>query len=537
MTSRTPVYVATGFLDAGKTRLLNGVLRRRLAEGVRPLVLQFESGEDALLPLPSSGAMEFPKRELERDPEEIARRIAERLGKGDIDEVWVEWNGVVPLGALQSMLSDPPLRALCRIAGVVHAVDADALERLLGRTGEAMPEQLANCDVVAARGGRETIAAATRIARGFNPGVPVFDSEAVGEILARVRRAGLSHALRAYALFFGSLALAAGGAFFFDLSQPPFKRLLVVFLGILLQAVPFLILGTLLSSAIQLFVSGELIRRIFPRRFGPGTLAALLAGFCLPVCDCASIPVFRGLLRKGVPVSTAAIFLTASPIINPVALLSTYYAFNGDSRVVFARAALGIVAAVMIGLFFELFPSGSEALLKRFDLATCDCGSPQPVGPSPKAVDGLFLFAGHARAEFFGVAKYLVFGALFSACIHTFGAGLFSAHPGRGLAGPVLVMMATAFLLSLCSSSDAAVAAGFALKIPPAATMAFLIFGPMMDVKNVLMLSAGFSKAFIAKLATTVFAVCFCTAMLYGVTGVGGAALAAAVLLTLRYVY
>jgi len=144
MTSRTPVYVATGFLDAGKTRLLNGVLRRRLAEGVRPLVLQFESGEEALLPLPSSGAMEFPKRELERDPEEIARRIAERLGKGDIDEVWVEWNGVVPLGALQSMLSDPPLRALCRIAGVVHAVDADALERLLGRTGEAMPEQLAN---------------------------------------------------------------------------------------------------------------------------------------------------------------------------------------------------------------------------------------------------------------------------------------------------------------------------------------------------------------------------------------------------------
>lgn len=107
-------------------------------------------------------------------------------------------------------------------------------------------------------------------------------------------------------------------------------RYFTIFMGVFLQAVPFLLLGVLISSAIQVFIPVGVLERIFPSNpvFAMGM--GIGAGFFLPVCDCASIPVFQGLLKKGVPLPAAICFMTAAPIVNPVVLLSTYYAFNGS---------------------------------------------------------------------------------------------------------------------------------------------------------------------------------------------------------------
>ncbi|HCX61767.1 MAG TPA: permease, partial [Clostridiales bacterium] len=90
-----------------------------------------------------------------------------------------------------------------------------------------------------------------------------------------------------------------------------------------------------------------------------------------------------------------------------------------------------------------------------------------------------------------------------------------SAQNGTALAISMIIMMVMAFVLSLCSSSDAVVARSFANQFPMGALMGFLVFGPMMDIKNVMMLSSGFSKSFIGRFLFTSFVVCFLTVFLF----------------------
>ena len=114
----------------------------------------------------------------------------------------------------------------------------------------------------------------------------------------------------------------------------------------------------------------------------------------------------------------------------------------------------------------------------------------------------------HAQSEFFSVGKYLLIGAFVSALFQTLGSGLPWKNGTSGLLLPLLLMMLMAFLLSLCSSSDAVVARSFAGQFPMGALMGFLVFGPMMDIKNIILLSGGFSKRFILRLCLTTFLVC-----------------------------
>ena len=277
-----------------------------------------------------------------------------------------------------------------------------------------------------------------------------------------------------------------------------------VFLGILLQAFPFLLIGVLLSSAIQIFVSQQWLHEHFPKHLAGGLLFAALAGFCLPVCDCASVPVFRSLVRKGVPPAAAVTFLMAAPVINPVAILSTWYAFSGDVRIVLCRVGLGLLCAVLIGLTFSragkngLSPSGSGWF-------SCACGC--SVG---QAAEGgkLSLYLRHTQTEFFSVGKYLVLGALVSALFQTLDRSFPWGNGGDGLFLPLLVLMGMAFFLSLCSSADAVVARSFAGQFPMGALMGFMVFGPMMDIKNLILLSGGFSRKFVLRLCLTSFCIC-----------------------------
>ena len=279
---------------------------------------------------------------------------------------------------------------------------------------------------------------------------------------------------------------------------------ITVFLGIMLQAVPFLLIGVLLSSAIQLFLSQQFIERFFPKNRIGGTLFAILAGAALPVCDCASIPIFRSLLRKGIPVSTAVTFMLVTPVINPVVLFSTYVAFTGNWHIVACRAGLGIVCAVLVGLTFCRTPVSAAGSGLDLSGVLCTCGSG---GQAAEGWRGTLLgYLRHTQTEFFTVGKYLTAGAFVSAIMQSLTKKLPLTN-SSGLLLPLLTMMALAFLLSLCSSSDAVVGRSFSAQLPMGAVMAFLVFGPMMDIKNVIMLSGSLPKKFILRLAVTVFVI------------------------------
>lgn len=520
-----PIYAVTGFLDAGKTTFLNQLLNRHDWKDVKILVLQFESGEEEFHSrFNNCTAMKFPKKLLEQQPRQIVDQIHNRVKKGGIDEIWVEWNGVVPFSELQDLFLHPSLRGLCKIHKVIHLADAAALESLLGRTGGALPGQIANCDIAVVRGASspKDLKRIRQTLRGINPGIAVYHVKAYHDFqkqLFKKRGAPVCDFFLITALIAG-LYFAAGPLFSrFDIQA---DTIVNVFLGILLQAVPFLLIGVLLSSAIQIFVSRDALERRFPKSFGMGMLVAVLGGFCLPVCDCASIPIFRSLVKKGVPLPVAVTFMTATPVVNPVVILSTWYAFGGNSRMVVGRVCFGILSAVLIGLFFKLRPP-KEAVLTggTLDGLMCGCGCYEDIGSVTTFTGKIGVFLRHSQAEFFSVGKYLVIGTFVSSVFQTMGTGAFaSAQSGAGLAVSILVMMVMAFVLSLCSSSDAVVARSLSGQFPAGAIMGFLVFGPMMDIKNVMMLSSGFSPRFIGKLLAVSFTVCF--AVVFLAAGFGG---------------
>jgi uncharacterized membrane protein YraQ (UPF0718 family) len=205
----------------------------------------------------------------------------------------------------------------------------------------------------------------------------------------------------------------------------------------------------------------------------------------------------------------AVTFLTATPVINPVVILSTYFAFNGNLRIVAVRAGLGILSAVLIGLFFAAFPSKGKILSDGFDGIQCGCGCYDGPAAGGGVKGKLGLFIRHSQTEFFNVGKYLLAGAFISAFFQTIGTKSLSVQNGTGFALSLLVMILMAFALSLCSTSDAVVARSFSSSFSTGAVMGFLVFGPMMDIKNLIMLSGGFSGKFVGKLLLCTFTVCY----------------------------
>jgi uncharacterized membrane protein YraQ (UPF0718 family) len=277
--------------------------------------------------------------------------------------------------------------------------------------------------------------------------------------------------------------------------------------SILMQAFPFMLIGVLISAGMQIFVPDGWLIKIFPTKYGLGFLTAMFAGIFFPVCECAIVPVMTRLVKKGVAPAIAITFMLSAPIINPIVIMSTLYAFPGQPGVALYRVGLGLGIALLVGLV--LLATGNfktEILLsENCDGDTCDCccdhGADAADGMRNK-LRALFL---HAGEEFFGVGKYLVIGAFLTGLFRVLTPERILKSLGAQNVLSLLLMMAAAFLFSACSTSDAFIARSFASRITMGAIMGFLVFGPMMDVKNILMLFASFQKGFVLKLTLLIF--------------------------------
>jgi uncharacterized membrane protein YraQ (UPF0718 family) len=511
---KIPVYVVTGFLGAGKTSFLNTLLNMDNWQDIKILVIQFEGGEENF----SCGhgkcaSLGFSKKALDAGPEKIAFEIAaclQKAGDRPFQEIWIEWNGMTSFSVLQTLVLGMELRPLCEIRRVMHIANGETIENLLGKTGAPLVEQIAESDFAVLRNesAPEAKGRIRRIFKSLNPGIGFYGIEDYRDIFKQIFREKSRPVsiLSMSVLLIIVLYLELRSVFL--ASALPFDPVVNSYLGVILQAIPFLIIGVLLSSAIQVFVPRSFIEKFFPKSFLWGMFTGILAGFCLPVCDCASIPVFRSLVRKGVPLPAAITFMCAAPVINPVVVISTWYAFSGDTRIVIGRLSLGILVSLVTGFCFVLFPPKDDVLTGGvFDSFACSCGCYAP-GDFPSTPGGkAALFLRHSRAEFFDVGRYLVIGTFASSVFQVFGTGIFAARSNTVLS--ILVMMTAAFILSLCSSSDAVIARSLARQFPQSALMGFMVFGPIMDIKNILMLSSGFSKSFVTRLLITSFIVCF----------------------------
>ena len=283
------------------------------------------------------------------------------------------------------------------------------------------------------------------------------------------------------------------------------------FLGASLQALAFLIIGVVASATVQVFVSDELLRRIFPDSTLGSIGAALALSVCLPVCDCSSIPLFRSLVARKVPLPAAITFLLAAPVANPIVVWSTYFAFNGEWTMVLCRAGIGLAVAVIVALSFLV--RKPSVILTDDSVSAVAGGHHHGENMEASLYDSsasmrtrLLACVAHARADFFDIARYLMVGIGLASVFKNVNAAYNLVNfSSVGMGVGIFVMMVVAFVLSLCSSSDAVIGRIFAVQMPAAPVLSFLVFGPMIDVKNVLMLSAHFTRGFIVRVAVSAF--------------------------------
>ncbi|NQV10875.1 MAG: permease [Cyanobacteria bacterium] len=274
-----------------------------------------------------------------------------------------------------------------------------------------------------------------------------------------------------------------------------------LFQALLVEAMPFLLIGVAIATLARWVSPGGRWVRKLPSQPLLGPLSGAALGFALPACECGNVPVARRLLASGAPLGAALGFLFAAPVLNPIVLASTWAAFPNKPWLLLARPLGAVVVAVALA---TLLGQRSEALLltpelleerrlsqplsqvSLLDRRSGLIGS-QPPAPLPADVpvrrQPLAEVLGHGSAEFLGLALLLVFGCLVAALVQTVLPRSWLLAVGGAPTLSILSLMLLSLVVSVCSSVDAFLALGFAAQVTPGALLAFLLLGPVIDLK------------------------------------------------------
>jgi permease len=299
----------------------------------------------------------------------------------------------------------------------------------------------------------------------------------------------------------------------------------------MLEAIPFLLLGALISAIIEEFVSEERISKMIPKNRVLGSLVGIFLGLFIPACDCAVIPIAMRLKKKKVPTNVIVSFMLASPIISPVVLLSTFFAFGETEKMLLFgfeipklfvyRTIFGVLVALVVGIILDIICK--DAVLKEetyehhhhhhdhehIHIHTCNhhhegcsCSHHEKeTGPLGRVKNIINIMYG----DFMGIISYMAVGALLAATMQIL-------LPISNIGGIVqnkyistFIMMLLAFALSLCSTSDAFIARTFMNSLSKNSILAFILLGPMIDIKNTILLNKSFNKRFVIVLVASIF--------------------------------
>ncbi len=292
----------------------------------------------------------------------------------------------------------------------------------------------------------------------------------------------------------------------------PTGDIFYAFLSILLEGAPFILLGALISGVIDAWLPSGAMDRLLPKRAFPAILVSGLLGIIFPVCECAIVPVIRRLVQKGLPLGCAMTYMLAAPIVNPIVALSTWTAFTGRDPLLMmgSRVTMGYVIAVLAGLIISRFAASSvlkDRVLAGISAPALAGGAAAEAKPDhgKRFVQAMRT----AQRDFLDVALYFVIGVAIASILKTQVFYRPSLQEGMGvvagnhwIAAPVLMVMA--FVLSLCSTTDAFIIAADNL-FPAVAKLAFLVFGPMMDLKLIFLYSTVLKPRAVAALAVSLF--------------------------------
>ncbi|CAM5489277.1 permease [Streptomyces aurantiogriseus] len=289
-----------------------------------------------------------------------------------------------------------------------------------------------------------------------------------------------------------------------DLYTPPVAAWWTVFTAVAVQGVPFLLLGTVVSAAIGAFVPERVLKRLLPRRQALAVPVAGVAGAVLPGCECASVPVAGSLMRRGVAPAAALAFLLSAPAINPVVLVATSIAFPDQPHMVLARLLASLGTAVVMGWLWARF--GKEEWLRL----------PRRAAPHANGTaTGARAFLAGLQHDFLHAGGFLVLGAAaaatFNIVVPASVLDVFTGSPWTA----VLLLALLAVVLCVCSEADAFVAASLSA-FPATARLAFMVVGPMVDLKLIALQAGTFGRAFAVRFASVTWVVAVAASVFVG---------------------
>ena len=268
----------------------------------------------------------------------------------------------------------------------------------------------------------------------------------------------------------------------------------VAFLSVLLEGIPFLLVGSLISGVVDAFVSPERLTRILPRNPVAAVVFSGALGLIFPMCECGSVVVIRRFLRKGLPVGCAVSYMLGAPIVSPIVALSTFAAFRGQNplEMTCLRLGMGFCIAVVVGLIIQQLPG--RAILQPGITPS----APAPTGRSglrvasfsetseglETSIGGRFQKAIYSAAtDFLDVAVFFIIGAAVTSLLGTAVQRSVLEPLAANPLMAIVSMMLAAIALALCSTTDAFIAATSFPAFPMTAKLAFLVFGAMFDLK------------------------------------------------------
>jgi uncharacterized membrane protein YraQ (UPF0718 family) len=284
-------------------------------------------------------------------------------------------------------------------------------------------------------------------------------------------------------------------------SAPVLQNWMTVFVAVIAQALPFLVLGVVLSAIIAVFVPPAFFAKALPRNPVLAVPVAGMAGVILPGCECASVPVAGALVRRGVTPAAALAFLLSAPAINPIVVTATAVAFPRDPQMVFARFGASLLASCAMGwLWLRL---GRSEWMRP------------PARPSFEGDGRLAAFWGSVRHDVMHAGGFLVVGAMAAATLKTVVPASWLHTVAAIPVVSILAMSVLAVLLSICSEADAFVAASLS-QFSLTARLAFLVVGPMIDLKLFAMQAGTFGRRFALRFAPATFVVAVLVSVLVG---------------------
>lgn len=270
-----------------------------------------------------------------------------------------------------------------------------------------------------------------------------------------------------------------------------FQTFVTIFLSLFIEAAPFLIAGSIVSGIIAVYVNQGMVERYIPNHPLLAALAGAGLGFVFPVCECGVVPVTRRLYGKGLPLPVGIAFLLAAPVINPVVIFSTYAAF-GWGPVLWGRVVFSMLVAFTVGLIFHL--ARPREILLPETLTTSNRRDDSPHHEHSGSRPGIWQALVMAGDDFLDMGRYLIAGAMLAAVMQTVVPQSTLLTIGQGPIISVFVMMALAFILSVCSTVDAFIALAFSNAFTTGSLFGFLVFGPMVDIKSSLLFMGVFRR-------------------------------------------